>query len=327
MYYDEKLDYNAPMISTRDAYGEALNLLANEVKNLVVLDADLSSATKTIKFREKYPDRHINCGIAEANMTGVAAGLALSGFIPVISSFAMFVTGRNYEQIRNSICYPHLNVKIIATHAGITVGEDGATHQCNEDIALMRAIPGMTVVVPCDKNETICLVRDAIQNYVGPVYIRLGRAPVRLIHKIFPDKDFKIGKGIKILEGNDITIIATGLGVSIAQDIYVLLREHGIYADVINIHTIKPIDNEIIISSAKKTRKVVTIEEHSIIGGLGDAVADILVKNNYAKLLKMGVNDYFGFSGDKDELLRKFVLHSHSMLRKIKDFFYMDFDI
>lgn len=309
-------------ISTREAYGKTLEYLGGKYPNVVVLDADLSSATKTNIFRKTFPERHINCGIAEANMTGIAAGLALSGFIPFISSFAMFATGRNYEQIRNSICYPHLNVKIAATHAGITVGEDGATHQCIEDIALMRVLPGMTIIVPCDDKETMQAVEAAI-NYYGPVYIRLGRPAIKKIYHTDPYK-FELGKGIKLREGSDLTLIGTGLGVSISLAVSEILKTYNIQVDVINIHTIKPIDEDIILRSARKTRKVVTIEEHSTIGGLGDAVADIFVKSNPAKLLKIGINDTFGFSGPINDLLNSFHLNPYKIIENITSFFYFD---
>lgn len=306
-------------VSTREAYGRALEKLGEKYENLIVLDADLSTATKTNLFKKKFPNRHINCGIAEANMTGIAAGLSLSGYIPFMSSFAVFATGRNFEQIRNSICYSHLNVKIAATHAGLTVGEDGGTHQCLEDIAIMRALPKMIVVVPCDENETYMAVEAAIK-YYGPVYIRLGRPAVQNITN-FESYYFKLGKGVLLKEGKDITIVATGLGVSIALIVAKLLEKNNCSAEVINIHTVKPIDKMLILNSAKKTRKVVTIEEHSIIGGLGDAVASVLVKKNVAKLLKIGVRDIFGFSGTPEFLLDEYKLSPMEVFDKIKIFF------
>ena len=259
-------------IATRESYGNALKDLAEEFPNLVVLDADLAEATKTGIFRKAYPDRHIDCGIAECNMMGVAAGLSLVGKIPFVSSFAMFAAGRAYEQVRNSIGYPHLNVKIGATHAGITVGEDGATHQCNEDIALMRTIPGMVVMVPSDDVEAKAAVRAALE-YEGPVYIRFGRAAVPVINDK-PDYKFEIGKGTVVRPGKDVTIVATGICVDSALGAAEKLAADGIDAEVINICTIKPLDEEIILGSAKKTGKVVTVEEHSVIGGLGSAVCE-----------------------------------------------------
>ena len=257
-------------IATRESYGNSLKELAEEFPNLVVLDADLAAATKTGIFRKAYPDRHIDCGIAEENMMGVAAGLSLVGKIPFVSSFAMFAAGRAFEQVRNSIGYPHLNVKIGATHAGITVGEDGATHQCNEDIALMRTIPGMVVMCPSDDVEARAAVRAALE-YEGPVYIRFGRAAVPVIND-HPGYHFEIGKGTVVREGKDVTIVATGICVDSALGAAKMLEEEGISAEVVNICTIKPLDEEIILNSAKKTGKVVTVEEHSVIGGLGSAV-------------------------------------------------------
>ena len=261
-------------IATRESYGNALVELGGEHENLVVLDADLAAATKTGMFKKAFPDRHIDCGIAEANMTGVAAGMSTCGFVPFVSTFAMFAAGRSYEQVRNSIGYPHLNVKIGATHAGISVGEDGATHQCNEDIALMRAIPGMVVINPADDIEARAAVKAAYE-YVGPVYLRFGRLAVPVIND-GADYKFEIGKGVTLREGSDCSIIATGLCVSEALAAADTLAEQGIHAEVINIHTIKPLDEELVVKTAKKTGRVFTVEEHSIIGGLGAAVA---VKN------------------------------------------------
>ena len=284
-------------IATRESYGNALAECGAKYPNLVVLDADLAGATKTSVFQKAYPDRHIDCGIAECNMTGVAAGLATCGKVPFISSFAMFAAGRNFEQVRNSIGYPHLNVKIGATHAGITVGEDGATHQCNEDIALMRTIPGMTVIVPSDDVEAKAAV-DAAINYEGPVYLRFGRAAVPVINDR-PDYRFEIGKGVVLKEGKDVTLIATGTCISGALEAAEKLAADGIDVEVINIHTIKPLDEELVLASAKKTGKVVTAEEHSIIGGLGSAVCDLLSEKMPTKVCRIGMNDVYGESDRK----------------------------
>ncbi|MCR5399401.1 MAG: transketolase family protein [Lachnospiraceae bacterium] len=305
-------------IATRESYGNALVECAEDFPELVVLDADLAGATKTGTFKKAYPDRHIDCGIAESNMTGIAAGLATCGKIPFISSFAMFAAGRNFEQVRNSIGYPHLNVKIGATHAGITVGEDGATHQCNEDIALMRTIPGMTVIVPSDDVEAKAAVRAALE-HKGPVYLRFGRAAVPVINDR-PDYKFEIGKGVKLTEGKDVTIVATGICVDSALGAAKLLEADGISAEVINIHTIKPIDKDIILASAKKTGKVVTVEEHSVIGGLGSAVCDVLSENLPTPVKKIGVQDVFGESGSAGELVKKFGLDAEGVYKDVKAF-------
>ena len=305
-------------IATRESYGNALVECAEDFPELVVLDADLAGATKTGTFKKAYPDRHIDCGIAESNMTGIAAGLATCGKIPFISSFAMFAAGRNFEQVRNSIGYPHLNVKIGATHAGITVGEDGATHQCNEDIALMRTIPGMTVIVPSDDVEAKAAVRAALE-HKGPVYLRFGRAAVPVINDR-PDYKFEIGKGVKLTEGKDVTIVATGICVDSALGAAKLLEADGISAEVINIHTIKPIDKDIILASAKKTGKVVTVEEHSVIGGLGSAVCDVLSENLPTQVKKIGVQDVFGESGSAGELVKKFGLDAEGVYKDVKAF-------
>ena len=305
-------------IATRESYGNALVECAEDFPNLVVLDADLAGATKTGTFKKAYPDRHIDCGIAESNMTGIAAGLATCGKIPFISSFAMFAAGRNFEQVRNSIGYPHLNVKIGATHAGVTVGEDGATHQCNEDIALMRTIPGMTVIVPSDDIEAKAAVRAALE-YEGPVYLRFGRSAVPVINDK-PGYKFTIGKGEKLTEGKDVTIVATGICVDSALNAAKLLEADGISAEVINIHTIKPIDKDIILESAKKTGKVVTVEEHSVIGGLGSAVCDVLSENLPTPVKKIGVPDVFGESGTAAELVKKFGLDAESVYKTVKEF-------
>ncbi len=308
---------NVKKIATRESYGNALAELGDKYENLYVFDADLAAATKTCIFQKKYPDRFFDCGIAEANMMGVAAGMAATGKIPFVSSFAMFAAGRAFEQVRNSIGYPHLNVKIGATHAGISVGEDGATHQCNEDIALMRTIPGMVIINPADDTEARAAVKAAIE-YTGPVYMRLGRLAV----PVFNDPQnysFEIGKGIKLREGKDITIVATGLMVYEAVQAAKILADEGIEADVINIHTIKPIDKDIIIDSAKNTGLVITVEEHSVIGGLGEAVCDVLSENYPTRVIKIGVNDEFGYSGPAVELLKKFGLSSDNIVKTAKE--------
>ena len=264
-------------IATREAYGKALAEFGESYPDMVVLDADLAAATKTGVFKKKFPDRHIDCGIAESNMMGIAAGLSLTGKIPVASTFAMFASGRAFEQVRNSIGYPHLNVKIGATHAGITVGEDGASHQCNEDIALMRTIPGMTILNPADAVEARACVKAAL-DYEGPVYLRFGRAAVPVINDR-PDYHFEMGKGVLLKEGNDVTIVATGIMVAAALEAAEKMETEGVSAEVINIHTIKPLDKDLIIKSARKTGKVVTAEEHTIIGGLGGAVCEALCED------------------------------------------------
>jgi len=305
-------------IATRDSYGNALVELGREHENLVVLDADLAAATKTVVFKKAYPERFIDCGIAEANMTGVAAGLSTCGKVPFISSFAMFVAGRAFEQIRNSIGYPHLNVKIGATHAGITVGEDGATHQCNEDIALMRMIPGMVVISPADDVEARVAVKAAYK-YEGPVYLRFGRLALPVIHNE-SDYTFEIGKGEILREGKDLTIVATGAMVSNSLEAAKKLKEDGIEAKVINIHTIKPLDEGLIVKAAKETGKIVTVEEHSVIGGLGSAVCDALAVKAPTQVLKIGINDTFGESGPAVELLKKYGLDADNIYAKIKSF-------
>ena len=305
-------------IATREAFGETLVELGKKHPELVVLDADLAAATKTAVFKKSFPDRHFDCGIAEANMMGVAAGLSLVGKIPVASSFAMFATGRAYEQIRNSIGYPHLNVKIGASHAGITVGEDGASHQCNEDIALMRTIPGMIVINPSDDVEAKAAVKAAYE-HVGPVYLRFGRLAVPVINDN-ADYKFEIGKAITLREGTDVTIIATGLEVSESLAAAEKLAADGIDAKVINIHTIKPLDEELVVAAAKETGKVVTVEEHSVIGGLGSAVCDVLSEKAPTQVMKIGVNDTFGESGPALELLKKYGLDTDSIYEKIKAF-------
>ena len=305
-------------IATRESYGNALIEIGKENPNLVVLDADLAAATKTGMFKKVFPERHIDCGIAESNMAGVAAGLSLTGKIPFMSSFAMFAAGRAFEQVRNSIGYPHLNVKIGATHAGITVGEDGATHQCNEDIALMRTIPGMVVMCPADDVEAKAAVRAAVE-YDGPVYIRFGRAAVPVINDT-PDYKFEIGKGTVVREGTDVTIVATGICVDSALGAAEKLAEEGISAEVINICTIKPLDEDIIIKSAKKTGKVVTAEEHSVIGGLGSAVCDALCKSYPTPVYKIGMQDCFGESGSAAALVQKYKLDAQGVYEQVKEF-------
>lgn len=305
-------------IATRDSYGNALAELGKEHENLVVLDADLAGATKTAVFRKAFPERHINCGIAEANMAGVAAGLSTCGKVPFMSTFAMFAAGRAFEQVRNTIGYPHLNVKIGATHAGISVGEDGATHQCNEDIALMRVIPGMVVINPCDDVEARAAVKAAYR-HDGPVYLRFGRLAVPIINDE-ETYEFKMGKGVVLKEGTDLTIFATGLCVNESLEAAKKLAEDGINAEVINIHTIKPIDAELIKLSAGKTGKAVTVEEHSVIGGLGSAVSDVLCAELPTKVLKIGINDTFGESGPALELIKKYGLDAESIYNKIKEF-------
>ena len=305
-------------IATRDSYGQSLVELGAEHEDIVVLDADLAAATKTGMFKKAYPDRFIDCGIAESNMMGVAAGLAASGMVPFASSFAMFAAGRAYEQVRNSIGYPHLNVKIGATHAGISVGEDGATHQCNEDIALMRSIPGMVVINPSDDVEACAAVRAAYE-HEGPVYLRFGRLAVPVINDR-PDYKFELGKGVVLREGKDVTIIASGLPVNNCLEAAEKLAADGIDAKVINIHTIKPLDEELVVSAARETGKVVTVEEHSVIGGLGSAVCDVLSEKAPTKVMKIGINDTFGESGPALELIKKYGLDAESIYEKIKEF-------
>lgn len=305
-------------IATRESYGNALVELGTQYDNLVVLDADLAGATKTGMFKKAFPERHINCGIAEGNMMTVAAGLATTGKVPFASSFAMFAAGRAFEQVRNSIGYPHLNVKIGATHAGISVGEDGATHQCNEDIALMRTIPGMVVINPSDDVEAKAAVKAAYE-YEGPVYLRFGRLAAPVINDR-PDYKFELGKGIVLREGKDLTIIATGLEVGYALEAAEMLAADGIQAKVINIHTIKPLDEELVVAAAKETGKVVTVEEHSVIGGLGSAVCDVLSEKAPTCVLKIGVNDTFGESGPAVELIKKYGLDGEGIYKKVKEF-------
>ncbi len=305
------------MIATRDSYGNALVELGKEHEDLVVLDADLAAATKTGIFKKAFPERHIDCGIAEANMVGIAAGMSTSGFVPFVSSFAMFAAGRAYEQVRNSVGYPHLNVKIGATHAGISVGEDGATHQCLEDLALMREIPGMVVINPCDDTEARAAVKAAYAHQ-GPVYMRFGRLALPVIND--PETyDFKIGKGVILRDGGDMTIFATGLEVSESLKAAELLSSRdGIEAQVVNIHTIKPIDEDLIVKCATETCRVFTVEEHSIIGGLGSAVAEVLSEKCPVLLTRIGVKDRFGESGPAKELLARYMLDGEGIYKQIK---------
>ena len=304
-------------IATRDSYGKALAALGAEHDNLIVLDADLAGATKTATFQKAFPERFIDCGIAEGNMIGVAAGLAATGKVPFASSFAMFAAGRAYEQIRNSVGYPHLNVKIGATHAGITVGEDGATHQCNEDIALMRTIPGMVVINPSDDVEATAAVKAAYE-HVGPVYLRFGRLAVPVIND-HPDYKFELGKGITLRDGADITIVATGLCVNSALEAAEKLAADGVNARVINIHTIKPLDEELIIKAAQETKMIFTVEEHSVIGGLGSAVCDVVCEKNPVPVKKIGMYDCFGESGPAVALLAKYKLDGQGVYEQITE--------
>ena len=305
-------------IATRESYGNALVELGAEHDNLIVLDADLAAATKTGVFKKAYPDRHSDCGIAECNMMGIAAGLSTTGIVPFASTFAMFAAGRAFEQVRNSIGYPHLNVKIGATHAGISVGEDGATHQCNEDIALMRTIPGMVILNPADDVEAKACVKAAYE-YNGPVYLRFGRLAVPVINDR-PDYKFELGKGVVLREGKDVTIVATGLCVSSALEAAEKLAADGIDAKIINIHTIKPLDEELIVAAAKETGKVVTVEEHSVIGGLGSAVCDALAEKCPVPVKKIGVQDVFGESGPAVALLAKYKLDGEGVYEQVKEF-------
>lgn len=305
-------------IATRESYGNALKELANEgADKLIVLDADLSAATKTGIFKKEFPERHINCGIAEANMICVAAGMSTMGLVPFASSFAMFAAGRAFEQVRNTIGYPHLNVKIGATHAGISVGEDGASHQCCEDFALMRAIPGMVVICPADDVEAKQAVKAAY-NYEGPVYLRFGRLAVPVFHD--DSYQFEIGKGEVVAEGNDVTIVANGLMVAEAIEAGKVLAEKGISAEIINIATIKPLDEELIIKSAKKTGKVITVEEHNVIGGLGEAVCSCLSEKCPTPVKRIGVNDEFGHSGPALDLLKQFGLSAENIVKVAEEF-------
>ncbi len=302
-------------IATRESYGKALTELGKVNPDVVVFDADLAGATKTGIFKKEFPDRHFDCGIAESNMVGVAAGMSTTGKIPFVSSFAMFLAGRAYEQIRNSVGYPHLNVKLGATHAGISVGEDGATHQCNEDIALMRAIPGMTVIVPCDDIEARQAVFAAAE-IKGPVYLRFGRLAVPVIND--ESYKFEVGKAVELKKGDDVTIIATGLMVSRALDAAKMLEENkGIHARVINMHTIKPIDKDAIIAASKETKFIVTAEEHSVIGGLYSAVTEVTSSRAPCKVIPVAVMDTFGKSGPATELLEEYGLTAENIYNKV----------
>ena len=306
----------ADKIATREAYGNALAEFGALNEKIVVLDADLAEATKTCVFKKKCPDRFFDCGIAENNMFGVAAGLAASGKIPFASTFAMFAAGRSFDQVRNSIGYPHLNVKICATHGGVSVGEDGATHQCCEDMALMRTIPGMVVMNPADAVEARAAVEAAI-NHDGPVYIRFGRLPVAVINDN-ADYKFEIGKGVKLCDGQDVTIVANGLMVERALEAKELLAAEGISASVINMHTIKPLDTELLLKEAKKTGAIVTTEEHNVLGGLGSAVAEALSEVYPVPVVKHGVPDKFGKSGAGKDLLEYFGLNAQGIVEKVK---------
>lgn len=305
-------------IATRESYGNALVELGKKHEEVVVLDADLAAATKTGTFKKAFPERHIDCGIAECNMMGVAAGIATTGKVPFASSFAMFAAGRAFEQVRNSIGYPKLNVKIGATHAGISVGEDGATHQCNEDIALMRTIPGMVIINPSDDVEAKAAV-EAAYDHTGPVYLRFGRLAVPVINDN-ADYKFELGKAVTLKEGTDVTIIASGLTVSESLAAADKLAEEGISAGVINMHTIKPLDEEAVMNAAAKTGKIVTVEEHSVIGGLGSAVCDVVAEKAPAKVLKVGINDTYGESGPAAALIKKYGLDADSICDKVKAF-------
>ncbi|MCI1944528.1 transketolase family protein [Clostridium luticellarii] len=303
-------------IATREAYGKALKELGAENEKIVVFDADLSKSTKTIEFKKAYPERFMDMGIAEANMMAAAAGISTCDKIPFVSTFAMFATGRAFEQIRNSICYPNLNVKICATHAGLTVGEDGASHQSIEDISLMRSIPNMTVICPSDAVEAEAAVR-AVAEMQGPCYVRLGRSKVSVINDN-EDYKFEVGKAVKLREGRDAVIIATGIMVDAALEAYNTLAEEGIKVSVLNIHTIKPIDKEAIVEAARKTGVVITAEEHSIIGGLGSAVCEVLSENLPTTVIRVGVKDTFGESGKPDELLKAYGLTGEDIAKAVK---------
>lgn len=302
-------------VATRVGFGSALVDLGAKRDDFIVLDADLAAATQTGMFKKAFPERFYNCGIAEQNMVGIAAGIASTGKKVVCSSFAMFAAGRAYEQVRNSVGYPHLNVIIGATHAGISVGEDGATHQCCEDIALMRTIPGMTIINPADETEAYKAV-EAAMDHDGPVYMRFGRLAVPVIFD--NDYKFEIGKGIELKEGTDVTIVATGLLVKEALEAYEMLKNEGISARIINIHTIKPLDRDIIIKAAKETGVIVTAEEHSVIGGLGSAVSEVVCEECPVPVLKLGVNDVYGHSGPADKLLDEFGLRAVNIVEMAK---------
>ena len=307
----------AGKIATRNAYGEALVELAGKYPELVVLDADLSGATMTKFFAAKYPERFFDCGIAECNMTGIAAGMATAGLKPFTNTFAMFAAGRAYEQVRNSVAYPHLNVKIVGSHGGVSVGEDGATHQCVEDFALMRVLPGMLVCCPCDGHE-MRLAVEALLNYEGPAYLRLQRSAEEIFTDEIPGYRFELGKGVTLREGRDVTLIATGLMVNIARKAAALLEAEGIDARVLDIHTIKPLDEELVLKAARETGAIVTSEEHSVIGGLGSAVADLVAENCPVPVLRHGVNDEFGRSGKAGEVLAYYGLTAEKLAEKAR---------
>ncbi|MCI9087218.1 MAG: transketolase family protein [Clostridia bacterium] len=302
-------------IATRQSYGEALAQLGEKNTRVVVLDADLSSATKTNIFSERFPDRFINVGIAEQNLMGTAAGLAAYGKIPFVSTFAVFAAGRAYDQIRNSICYPRLNVKICATHAGLTVGEDGATHQMLEDLSLVRTLPNMTVICPSDDTQTRWVIEE-VSNIEGPVYVRLARAATPVIYD--KNQRFEIGKMIQLGEGTDATVFATGVMVAESLKAQAELAEEGINIRVVDVHTIKPIDREMIVKCAKETKKIITIEDHSIIGGLGSAVCEVLSEEYPTKVVRMGMKDQFGRSGKAEQLLEYFKMDSQSIIEEVK---------
>lgn len=304
-------------ISTREAYGRALCEFGEEYKNIVVLDADVSKCTMTVYFAEKYPNRFFNVGISEADMVTTAAGLATCGKIPFVSAFAVFAAGRAFDQVRNSVAYPKLNVKIGATHAGITIGEDGGTHQSIEDIALMRAIPNMVVLSPADEVETRAAIKAAIE-YYGPVYIRLGR-PAQTA--IFNEENysFELGKGVVIKEGNDVAIFSTGVMTAKALEAAEILKAEGINASVVNIHTIKPIDRDIIIKAAKETKGIISVEDHNVIGGLGSAISEVLAQEYPAKMKMVGIEDQFGVSGTPDQVMEIFGLTVENIINKVKD--------
>lgn len=305
-------------IATRESYGNALKELAREHSNIVVMDADLAEATKTNIFKKEFPNRHFDCGIAEQNMLSAAAGLSTTGVVPFVSSFAMFAAGRAFEQIRNSIAYPKNNVKICATHAGISVGEDGASHQCCEDIALMRTLPNMVVMCPADDVEAKAAVKAAYE-YQGPVYMRLGRLAVPVFHEE-EGFEFEIGKGKVLHEGNDVTIIANGLMVKEAMDAAKILEEKGVGVRVINMCTIKPLDDELVLKAAKETGRIITAEEHSIIGGLGEAVCSLLSEKCPTPVKRVGVNDVFGHSGPALDLLKEFGLSAEHLVEVVEEF-------
>ena len=304
--------------ATRESFGEALAKLADTNENIVVLDADLAAATKTGIFKKAHPDKFYDCGIAECNMIGIAAGLATCGKIPFAASFAMFSAGRAFEQVRNSVCYPKLNVKVVGSHAGISVGEDGATHQCLEDIALMRSIPNMVVINPCDHYEMQAAVKAMAEHY-GPCYVRLGRLAVETVNNN-DDYKFEIGKGVQLRDGSDITVVATGLLVQEAVKAADALKDQGISVRVINIHTIKPLDEEIILKAAKETGKIITAEEHNVIGGLGEAVSSLLSEKCPTPVKKIGVYDEFGHSGPAVDLLKQYGLSSENIEKTVKEF-------